>query len=214
MFHGTKAELAAAIKENDGYCPCQFERTEDTKCPCKNYRENGTCECGLYEPKLHFEKVSFAEFFSSVKQYMNMSEESAWEEYKNIILPRRGTSRSMCYDFAAPYEVSIEPGVVTTIPTGIRAIMPGNMGLLIFPRSGLGNKRGLRVRGTVAAIDADYYTADNEGNIILNVTADMPIHLMPGERFCQGVFMKYETTFDDNPISNERTGGFGSTGKT
>lgn len=35
-----------------GYCPCELEQTEDTKCLCKNFREQdepGSCHCGLYE---------------------------------------------------------------------------------------------------------------------------------------------------------------------
>ena len=39
------------IKENDGYCTCQLEKNENTKCICKsflNQKENGWCHCGLY----------------------------------------------------------------------------------------------------------------------------------------------------------------------
>ena len=39
------------LKENDGYCPCRIEHTPDTKCMCKEFREQtntGTCHCGLY----------------------------------------------------------------------------------------------------------------------------------------------------------------------
>ena len=39
------------LKENDGYCPCRIEQTPDTKCMCKEFREQtntGTCHCGLY----------------------------------------------------------------------------------------------------------------------------------------------------------------------
>lgn len=36
------------IRKNDGYCPCRFEKNEDTKCPCKEFRETGKCICGLY----------------------------------------------------------------------------------------------------------------------------------------------------------------------
>lgn len=39
------------LKENDGYCPCRIEQTPDTKCMCKDFREQtntGTCHCGLY----------------------------------------------------------------------------------------------------------------------------------------------------------------------
>ena len=36
------------IKENNGYCPCRFEKTPDTKCRCKEFRETGECICGLF----------------------------------------------------------------------------------------------------------------------------------------------------------------------
>ena len=38
-----------AIKDNDGYCPCSLIKSEDTKCKCKEARENNNCHCGLYE---------------------------------------------------------------------------------------------------------------------------------------------------------------------
>lgn len=39
------------VKNNNGYCPCRIDKTEDTKCPCKEFREQdyaGECHCGLY----------------------------------------------------------------------------------------------------------------------------------------------------------------------
>lgn len=45
-------EIAAAVKANDGYCPCMRERSPDTKCMCKAFREqeeSGICHCGLYK---------------------------------------------------------------------------------------------------------------------------------------------------------------------
>lgn len=30
------------------YCPCTLERSEDTVCKCKEFRETGVCHCGLY----------------------------------------------------------------------------------------------------------------------------------------------------------------------
>ena len=52
-------ELVALIREclrqKGGYCPCRFERTEDTKCICREFREQmadpdfeGYCHCRLY----------------------------------------------------------------------------------------------------------------------------------------------------------------------
>lgn len=43
------------LKRNGGYCPCRFEKNEDTKCMCKEFREQikdpdfeGYCYCMLY----------------------------------------------------------------------------------------------------------------------------------------------------------------------
>lgn len=42
------------LKDNGGYCPCRINKNEDTKCMCKEFRdqiekgEEGMCHCGLY----------------------------------------------------------------------------------------------------------------------------------------------------------------------
>lgn len=47
-------QIRAKLKENDGYCPCRLEKNPDTKCMCKEFREQiergelGECHCGLY----------------------------------------------------------------------------------------------------------------------------------------------------------------------
>lgn len=46
-------EIRRALKENNGYCPCEIEASPDTKCMCKDFRENVAvgdyCHCGLYK---------------------------------------------------------------------------------------------------------------------------------------------------------------------
>jgi ferredoxin-thioredoxin reductase catalytic subunit len=44
------AEVKRKLKEYGGYCPCSIIRNEDTKCMCKEFREqkSGMCHCGLY----------------------------------------------------------------------------------------------------------------------------------------------------------------------
>lgn len=45
-------EFKAAVDANDGFCPCMFPNTPDTKCMCKAFRdqkEPGPCHCGRYE---------------------------------------------------------------------------------------------------------------------------------------------------------------------
>ena len=43
-------EIKQRLKENSGYCPCRIEKTPDTKCMCKEFREqeSGECHCGLF----------------------------------------------------------------------------------------------------------------------------------------------------------------------
>ena len=45
--------IIKALANNDGYCPCRREKTADTKCMCKEFREmeEGMCHCGLYIKK-------------------------------------------------------------------------------------------------------------------------------------------------------------------
>lgn len=44
--------IIKAIAENEGYCPCAFEKNDDTRCMCKYFREEvkegDWCHCGLY----------------------------------------------------------------------------------------------------------------------------------------------------------------------
>ena len=43
-------ETRQKSKAHDGYCPCRIEKNDDTKCMCKEFREqkSGECHCGLY----------------------------------------------------------------------------------------------------------------------------------------------------------------------
>ena len=47
--------IKEGLKRTGGYCPCKFEKTEDTKCMCKEFRDQikdpnyeGYCHCLLY----------------------------------------------------------------------------------------------------------------------------------------------------------------------
>ena len=43
-------KILDALDKNNGYCPCKLEKNNDTKCMCKEFREQkeGYCDCGLY----------------------------------------------------------------------------------------------------------------------------------------------------------------------
>lgn len=48
-------EVREGLKRTGGYCPCRVVRNEDTKCLCKEFRDQmtkgilGECYCGLYK---------------------------------------------------------------------------------------------------------------------------------------------------------------------
>ena len=152
--------------------------------------------------KAKFEKVSF-EIYSA---------NGTRETYDNIKLPRRATSKSAGYDFFAPTELTIAPHQTVTVATGIRALMPDDWCLMIYPRSGLGFKYKLRLNNTVGIIDADYSDSDNEGHIFVRMTneSDLPLQISQGSAFAQGIFTQYLLTEDDDTVE-ERNGGLGST---
>lgn len=43
-------DIQAAVRVNNGYCPCRPIHTPETKCMCKDFleQEEGICHCGLY----------------------------------------------------------------------------------------------------------------------------------------------------------------------
>ena len=130
-----------------------------------------------------------------------------------IPLPRRSTRGSAGYDFVAPAETVIPPGGSALIPTGIRCEMAEGWVLLMFPRSSFGRRYGVRLSNTVGVIDSDYAWAENEGHIIVSLRnpSDHEVIIHRGERFCQGVLVPFGTA-EEEEVSTERKGGFGSTG--
>lgn len=159
-----------------------------------------------------FEKVSFAEFEAACRETFPKS--GARELYDAVKLPRRATRGSAGYDFFAPEAFSLDPGETVKIPTGIRVYMEPEWVLKLYPRSGLGFKYRLQLNNTVGIIDSDYYYSANEGHIFCKLTncgsEGKTVVVERGGAFCQGIFLEYGITFDDD-AQGERNGGFGST---
>ena len=133
---------------------------------------------------------------------------------EEIPLPCRATEGSAGYDFVAPAETVIPAGGEALIPTGIRAEMDSGWVLMLFPRSSLGFKHGIRLCNTVGVIDSDYAHADNEGHILVKLRnpKDQEVVIRRGDRFCQGVFLPSGTA-EEEEKPGKRTGGMGSTGR-
>ena len=140
-------------------------------------------------------------------------------KYKDVDfpMPARKTKTSAGYDIFVPEDVALRPGRLVMVPTGVKAYMQPDEFLGVHIRSSMAVKKGLRLLNNVGIIDADYYNnPDNEGHIMLAImnTGMQPLVLKKGERVAQGIFYKYLTTDDDGKAEKEdRSGGFGSTGR-
>ena len=164
-----------------------------------------------------FEKVSFAQFRKDWELFeAGKPEAEVRRIYDAIQLPRRATAGSAGYDFYAPCELSLAAGKEKLIPTGIRAKIDSGYVLILFPRSSLGFKYRFQLDNTAGIIDSDYYHADNEGHIMCKMINDSregkTVEIKAGDGMVQGLFLPFGITEDDH-VSTERTGGFGSTDK-
>lgn len=205
-----------------------------------------------------FEKVSKEEWMKNTprlpEKWINANEKNkkAYEEilekyesaYDSIILPKRATTGSAGYDFFLPFTgISLAPGMVATISTGIKCKIQPGWFLALFPRSGHGFKYRISLANTVGIIDSDYYNCEsNEGHIMVKLCNNLDVEgvpikmvndivsgkqiakldtdseefrsrcliLDPGKAFCQGIFLPYGITTDDE-TGGERVGGIGST---
>ncbi|MBQ2662863.1 MAG: deoxyuridine 5'-triphosphate nucleotidohydrolase [Clostridia bacterium] len=162
-----------------------------------------------------FEKVSFNQFKTDWEDTFG-KKENIEQIYNEIKIPHRATTGSAGYDFFAPLSFELKAGESMKIPTGIRVKINDGWVLKIYPRSGLGFKFRLQMNNTVGIIDSDYYSSDNEGHIFCKIMNDSnegkTVSLEKGAGFCQGIFVEYGITFDDD-VTDERNGGFGSTSK-
>lgn len=129
----------------------------------------------------------------------------------DVQLPTRGTSKSAGYDFYLPTDVILPPHKTTLVKSGVTAYMEDDEFLQISLRSGLSLKHALLFTNGVGIIDADY--CGKEIGFIIHNLEEEPLRFEKGTRIAQGIFKKYYITDNDDPVSSERTGGYGSTGK-
>ncbi len=163
-----------------------------------------------------FEKVSFNQFKQAWEKIYVDTEHEIKQLYEQIKLPIRATNGSAGYDFFTPIELHLAPRQTILIPTGIRVKIENGWFLGIFPKSGLGFKYRLQLDNTVGVIDSDYYYSDNEGHIFVKITNDSTenktLELKAGASICQGIFLPFGITYNDN-ATTIRNGGLGSTSK-
>lgn len=128
----------------------------------------------------------------------------------DAIMPQRATKHSAGYDISSNEEVVILPNSFALVRTGLAVDMCNDEVLMLFDRSSNPTKRGIVLINSVGIIDKDYFPNEFMG-VFQNITNE-PVTIKKGQRIMQGIFVEYKTTVDDKPMTDERTGGFGSTG--
>lgn len=134
--------------------------------------------------------------------------------HDHVALPAYQTTGAAGFDLAASVAMTVQPGEVTLVPTGLVIEVPAGHLLGVFARSSTPLKRGLMVANGVGIVDSDYCGPTDEIKIeVFNFTSS-PVEIRPGDRLAQGVIMPYvraEWTESSTPARAAR-GGFGSTG--
>jgi len=130
--------------------------------------------------------------------------------------PERGSKFAAGYDLSAylPLEkISLYPGEVLKVPSGLAVEIPEGYFGGIYARSGLSTKQGLKPANCTGIVDSDY-----RGEIIValhNDSRDIRT-IEHGQRIAQLVIQPYlnvEFEEADNLEDTERgDGGFGSSG--
>lgn len=135
---------------------------------------------------------------------------------ENAVIPTYGSAEAAGADLYACLSepITVQPGDVAWVGTGIALEVPKGCAGLVYARSGMACKRGLAPANKVGVVDSDYR---GEITVVLLNHGSQPQTIMPGERIAQFVITpvltpEYEEVADLDE-TDRGIGGFGSTGK-
>lgn len=135
---------------------------------------------------------------------------------RDLDLPAYATPGSAGVDLAAALEepLTINPGRIALVPTGIAVAIPPGFEGQIRPRSGLATKFGISLVNAPGTVDSDFR---GEMRCSLINLGSEPYTVRRGDRIAQmviaPVFQAEFREVDDLPESERGEGGWGSTGK-
>lgn len=136
--------------------------------------------------------------------------------HPNAVIPTYGSAEAAGADLYACVEesVTIQPGEIFWVPTGIALEVPKGCAGLVYARSSMGTKRGLAPANKVGVVDSDYR---GEIRVVLLNHSKQPQILQPGERVAQFVITPVLTPAYEEVTeltdTDRGSGGFGSTGR-
>jgi len=109
--------------------------------------------------------------------------------------------------------LTLAPGQIALVPTGIAVAIPSGYEGQVRPRSGLATRHGISLINAPGTVDADY-----RGELkcsVINLGAE-PYTIRRGDRISQmiisPVLQAELTEVEELPLTERGAGGFGSTG--
>lgn len=132
--------------------------------------------------------------------------------HPDAVLPTYKHSGDAGMDLSSVEAVTVEPGEIVAVHTGLAFAIPSGYVGLVHPRSGLAS-RGLTVANAPGTIDAGYR---GEVKVLLVNLGKEPFEVAQGDRIAQLVIQEVaflpltETASLDD--TSRGAGGFGSTG--
>lgn len=131
----------------------------------------------------------------------------------DIQLPEYATPQSAGMDLRANEELTIAPGDIKSVGTGLHIELPEGYEAQVRPRSGLALKKGISIPNAPGTIDADYR---GEIRVILVNLGKSDFQIKKGDRIAQMVIAPVTRVIwnavDSLESSTRQSGGFGSTG--
>jgi len=135
---------------------------------------------------------------------------------QGLKLPAYESEQAAGLDLPAAVQdsITIQPGGIVMVPTGLALAIPPGFEGQVRPRSGLAIKKGVTVVNAPGTIDADYRGEVMVGLINLGPKA---VEIARGDRVAQLIIAPVTQAdlaeTDELPASGRGQGGFGSTGK-
>jgi len=135
---------------------------------------------------------------------------------EDIELPEYKSDGASGMDVRAALDapLTLTPGQIVLVPTGLRVAVPVGYEVQVRPRSGLSLKHGITVVNTPGTIDADYR---GPVGIILGNVSQVPFTINRGDRIAQLVLAPVCRAAIEVVAELDTTvrqaGGFGHTGR-
>ena len=86
-------EIVEAVDANEGYCPCALEKNPDTKCMCKEFRDNEDtdfCHCGRFYKVRDYETLALLgdmSGYNSQENFIDWFERLSYQDFIVLGIP-------------------------------------------------------------------------------------------------------------------------------